>query len=208
MEINLFFSLAILVISIVVHEVSHGYAAYFLGDPTAKYAGRLTLNPFPHVDLLGSIIVPVILALLPGSIIFGWAKPVPVNTYNLRHGKWGEAIVAVAGPISNLVIAAVSALFIRLSVAGTLPLAEASVSLLAGIALVNIVLAVFNLMPIPPLDGSKILYALLPARFSGVRNVLERHGFLFVILFIFIIWSPIAEIVIPWLYNMLTGLAF
>lgn len=208
MEINFIFSLAILVISIVIHEVSHGYAAYFLGDPTAKYAGRLTLNPIPHIDLFGSIIIPVVLSLLPGSIVFGWAKPVPVNTYNLRHGKWGEAIVAVAGPLSNLIIAGISALFIRLSMAGTLPLAYESVMLLAAIALVNVVLAVFNLMPIPPLDGSKILYALLPARFSGVRNVLERHGFLFVILFILVIWSPIAEIVIPWVYSSLTGLAF
>lgn len=206
MEINFIFSIAILVISIVIHEVSHGYAAYFLGDPTAKYAGRLTLNPIPHIDLFGSIIVPFILSLLPGGLMFGWAKPVPVNTYNLRHGKWGEAIVAFAGPLSNLVIAGVSALFIRLSVAGTLPLASASMSLLAVIVIVNIVLAVFNLMPIPPLDGSKILYAFLPAS-SKIRESLERHGFLFVIIFIFVIWRFI-EPVIPWLFKILTGLAF
>jgi Zn-dependent protease len=207
MEINFIFSIAILVVSIIVHEVSHGYAAYFLGDPTAKYAGRLTLNPIPHIDLFGSIIVPAILALLPGGLIFGWAKPVPVNTYNLKYGKWGETIVAFAGPLSNLIIAGLAALFIRLAIAGVVPLAPASVMLLAAIALVNIVLAVFNLMPIPPLDGSKILYALLPARFAHIRGTLERHGFLFVIIFVFVIWRFI-EPIIPWLYTVFTGLAF
>jgi Zn-dependent protease len=207
MEINFLFSIAILVISIVVHEVAHGYSAYFLGDPTAKYAGRLTLNPIPHIDLFGSIIVPVILSLLPGGLVFGWAKPVPVNIYNLRHGKWGEAIVALAGPLSNLIIAGVAALFIRFAVAGTVPLAAASVSLLAAIAIVNIVLAVFNLMPVPPLDGSKLLYALLPVRFANVRGAIERHGFLYVLIFIFVIWRFV-EPVIPWLFGVLTGLAF
>jgi Zn-dependent protease len=207
MEINFIFSIAILVISIVVHEVAHGYAAYFLGDPTAKYAGRLTLNPIPHIDLFGSIIVPAILSLLPGGLVFGWAKPVPVNTYNLRYGKWGEAIVAFAGPVSNLIIAGVAALFIRLAVAGTVPLASASVSLLAAIAIINIVLAIFNLMPVPPLDGSKLLYALLPVRFAHVRGAIERHGFLYVLIFIFVIWRFV-EPVIPWLFGVLTGLAF
>lgn len=202
MEINFFFSIAVLVVSIVIHEVSHGYAAYFLGDPTAKYAGRLTLNPLPHVDILGSVIVPVVLSLIPGGIVFGWAKPVPVNIYNLKWGKWGEGVVAFAGPFSNLCIAVIASILIRFG-DGFVP--AASLPLLMAIAFINIVLFVFNMMPITPLDGSKVLGALLPQRFIQLRRNLERQSFLFVIIFIFLIW-PFIEPVIPWIFRLLTGL--
>lgn len=205
MDITVIFSIIVLIFSIVVHEVAHGYTAYFLGDPTAKYAGRLTLNPIKHIDLFGSIIIPSILALLPGSFIFGWAKPVPVNTYNLRYGKWGEALVAFAGPFSNIIIALTASFFMRLAFTGSLHLEVASVTLLAVITITNIVLAIFNLMPVPPLDGSRVLYALLPTKFASLRQGIERHGFLYVLIFIFLIW-PIIEPVIPWLYRLFTGI--
>ena len=202
MEINFLFSIAVLIISIVIHEVSHGYAAYFLGDPTAKYAGRLTLNPIPHIDLLGSLLIPFILSLIPGGIIFGWAKPVPVNTYNLKFGKWGEGIVAFAGPASNLLIAVAGSLAIRFG-EGIVP--TASLPLLEVIVFLNIVLFVFNMMPITPLDGSKVLATLLPVRFTRIRRVLESHSFVYVLVFIFLLW-PFIEPVIPWLFGVLTGI--
>jgi Zn-dependent protease len=205
MEINLIFSIAVLFLSIIVHEVSHGFAALFLGDPTAKYAKRLTLNPISHIDPLGSILVPILTSLIPGSFVFGWAKPVPFNPYNLRWKKWGEAFVAFAGPLSNILIALVASFAFRLSQSGYFDLG-ASAGLLLIIVIVNISLAVFNLMPIPPLDGSKIFFALLPLRFYKVREVLERHAFLYVLIFIFVIWRFL-EPIIPFVFSLMTGVA-
>lgn len=207
MEINFIFSIAILIISIIVHEISHGYVALFLGDPTAKYAGRLTLNPSPHIDIFGSIIFPLFFMLLPGSIVFGWAKPVPINPYNLKWGKWGETMVALAGPLSNLLISAIASLFIRLASISAISLSSASISLLSIIVIVNIVLAVFNLMPVTPLDGSKVFFNLLPTKFRWVREKIERNSFLFVIIFLFFIWRFI-EPIIPWLFKLMTGISF
>lgn len=150
------FVIAIIVFSAVIHEVMHGVAADRLGDPTARLQGRLTLNPVPHLDLFGSILLPVILALTNSPIFFGWAKPVPYNPYNLRPGRFSEAIVAGAGPAANLVIALIGGLAIR---SGVLAGAEPIVFL---IVLVNVMLFLFNLIPIPPLDGSKVLEAVLP----------------------------------------------
>jgi Zn-dependent protease len=154
------FSIAILVISVVVHEVSHGYAALMQGDVTAKYAGRLTLNPIKHLDPFGSVIFPLLLSLIPGGIIFGWAKPVPFNPNNLRNKRWGEAIVAIAGPISNIILAIVFGILIRFS--DFLGLNQSFIELSLVVVLINIVLAIFNLIPIPPLDGSKILFSFFP----------------------------------------------
>lgn len=187
MELDIIFSIVILIFSVVVHEVSHGFAANYLGDPTARLAGRLTLNPIKHIDPMGSIILPAILALSHSPILFGWAKPVPYNPYNLqRGGKWAEAIVAAAGPASNFALAIVFGLLLRLSV---LP---AEVSKLAlTIVFINILLGVFNLIPIPPLDGSKVLGSVLPHNlaqmYERARSILERNvflGFGIVILFI------------------------
>ena len=112
MEINFVFQITIIIVSVVFHELSHGYAAYFLGDPTAKYAGRLTINPIKHLEVFGSVIVPIITALLPGGLVFGWAKPVPYNPYILRIPRWGEVIVAIAGPAANILIALIFPLYI------------------------------------------------------------------------------------------------
>lgn len=151
------FVIAVIMFSAVIHEVMHGVAADKLGDPTARYAGRLTLNPLKHLDPFGSVILPAILALSHSPFLFGWALPVPYNPYNLRPGRFSEAIVAGAGPFSNLVIALVTGALLRM---GIIP--EAAASILFTIVAVNVMLFLFNLIPIPPLDGSKILSSLLP----------------------------------------------
>ena len=151
------FFFIILIYSIILHEVAHGYVAEKLGDPTARYAGRLTLNPLPHIDILGSIIMPLMSLIAPGSFLFGWAKPVPYNPYNLtRSPKWGEALVAGAGPLTNFLLALVFVLIARLSPDPTV----ASISFMGVVA--NIWLGILNLVPIPPLDGSKVFDMLLP----------------------------------------------
>lgn len=185
--IDALFLIAIIMFSAIIHEVAHGVAADKLGDPTARYAGRLTLNPIPHLDPFGSLLLPLILALSGSPIFFGWAKPVPYNPYNLKASpRWGEAIVAFAGPLSNFLIAIVAAITIRL---GVLSGEVAAVVFL--VVLVNVMLGIFNLIPIPPLDGSKILSALLPhgARrgYDEWRARLEHNPFLgfgLVVLFI------------------------
>ncbi len=155
------FTVIVIVFSAVVHEVMHGVAADRLGDPTARYAGRLTLNPIPHLDLWGSVLIPGILALSGSPLFFGWAKPIPYNPYNLRPGRFSEAIVAFAGPLSNLAIALIAGVILRLGV-----VSQSAAELLFIVVLVNSMLFLFNLLPIPPLDGSKILSALLPRPLS------------------------------------------
>lgn len=189
----------IVLISVVIHEVAHGYAALWLGDTTAYYAGRLTLNPIKHLDLFGSIILPLLLSF--SGVMFGWAKPVPYNPYNLKNRRWGELAVAVAGPLSNIALAIIFGLFIRF-----FDMSSAMMLVAALIVQVNIVLAVFNMVPIPPLDGSKVLFALFPQQALLWREQLERWGMLLVIIFIFFLWhlvSPIIEV----LFALLTGIA-
>lgn len=175
--IDALFIIAIIMFSAVIHEVMHGVAADWLGDPTARLAGRLTLNPIPHIDMVGSIILPVVLALSSASFLFGWAKPVPYNPYNLRPGRFSEAIVAAAGPLSNLAIALVVGAILQFA-----PVSEVLFALLFAIVLVNVMLFLFNLIPIPPLDGSKILASILPASLGGaydrLRAQLEYNPFL------------------------------
>ena len=195
------FSLIILIFSVVIHEVCHGYAALFLGDRTAQEKGRLTLNPLKHIDLMGSIIFPA-LSLLLGGFVFGWAKPVPFNPYNLRNKKYGEAIVAIAGPASNIFIALVFGLLLR-----CLPVfAAGSVgALVALIVLINLMLGIFNLIPIPPLDGSRLLGVFLPDRFQNARRIFDRWGILLVFALILIL-APVASIVVSWLFTLITGI--
>ena len=199
---EILFLIIILILSVIIHEISHGYAALALGDPTAKLAGRLTLNPIPHLDIWGSIVIPGLLALSGTGVILGWAKPVPYNPYNLSNQKWGEVIVAGAGPLSNIILAIIFGMLIRF---GALP--EAMLSLATYIVLINIVLALFNLVPIPPLDGSKILFSILPYRFQYLRISLERYGLIFVLFFVFFLWRFIAPAIF-WLFGFLTGISF
>jgi len=196
MEVNFIFTIIILIMSVVVHEVSHGYAADALGDPTPRLQGRLTLNPLKHLDFFGSVLFPALSYML-GGIIFGWAKPVMINPYNLRAKKWGEAIVAFAGPLSNIVLAVIFSMLIRF--AQPLGLSQAFVTFSMTIVVMNIVLAIFNLIPIPPLDGSKILFAILPQRFMSVRFKLEQYGFVLVILFIVFMGALLHPIINFWL---------
>ena len=190
--------------SVVVHEVSHGYAAFLLGDPTAKNQGRLTLNPIRHLDFFGSILIPAFLVITNAGFLFGWAKPVPYNPYNLRNQKWGEAIVAVAGPASNIFIASVFGLLIRF---GAEFLSPAFLKISAILVLINLMLAVFNLVPIPPLDGSKILFAFLPYHMQKFRMMLEQYGFFAVLIFIFFLSGFLAPIM-SFLFSLITGYAF
>lgn len=196
------FIIIILIMSVVIHEVSHGYAALALGDPTAKYQGRLTLNPFSHLDPIGSFLIPL-LGYWAGGFIIGWAKPVPFNPYNLKNQKWGEAIVAIAGPLSNIFLAIIFGLFIRFG-SNLITLNQSFLSLASFVVLINITLAIFNLVPIPPLDGSKILFALLPYKWQSIRESFEKYGLILVFVFIFFIWQIMSPI-INHLFTFLIG---
>lgn len=196
MEIlDITFIIAVIIFSVIIHEVMHGVAADSLGDPTARYAGRLTLNPIPHLDMFGSIILPILCALTPGGFLFGWAKPVPYNPYNLfRAPRWGEAIVAAAGPASNLALALLGGLLIRLQLFPDIA------SVLMYVVAVNISLMVLNLIPVPPLDGSKILSSLLPKSlgYDALRDRMEHNPFLgfgIVILIIIVFGSAFGNLV-------------
>jgi len=194
MSALLLFTVVLLIVSIILHEVSHGYAAYALGDPTAKNAGRLTLNPLPHIDLVGSVLIPAFLVLTSAGFLFGWAKPVPYNPLNLKNQRFGEGLVALAGSATNIAIALIFSLVIRFGSA----LPETFVSLAAIVVLINLFLGLFNLIPIPPLDGYTVLRSLLPYKFALMFRDFERKVqslgilsmFLFIFLFISVLSGP------------------
>jgi len=207
MQVDFIFQIAILIMSVVIHEVSHGYVASLLGDETARYQGRLTLNPIKHLDFVGSFIVPTIAYFL-GGFIFGWAKPVPYNPYNLKPGRWSETAVALSGPVSNIIIALVFGLLLRIGITGGADWASpAFIQITSMIVFINIILAVFNLMPIPPLDGSKLLFAIFPNKLFQIRGFFEKYGLVLIILFIFFLWQFVFPIII-WLFRLITGVAF
>lgn len=176
----------VLLFSVVVHEVAHAWQALREGDPTARDLGRITLNPLPHLDLMGSIVVPVVLHLLPGDFLFGWAKPVPVNPRNYRDYRAGDIRVSLAGIVSNLGLVAVCAALLALMAAfGVTSNTDGSTfgSLSSSIVLmltygvfINLILAYFNLIPIPPLDGSHVLYHLLPPELAVRYRSMGRYG--------------------------------
>lgn len=175
--------LVVLIFSVVIHEVSHGLVAEKLGDPTARLAGRLTLNPLPHIDLFSSILLPAFLIWVQSPIIFGAAKPVPVNYANLKRPKRDMALVALAGPGSNFLLALLCALPLRFGLFSSQTLGG---EFLAQAVLVNLVLGIFNLLPIPPLDGSKILAGVISEKFLPALFSLERYGFFLVIVFLYL----------------------
>ncbi len=201
---------AILIISIIAHEVAHGYAANSLGDPTARLAGRLTLNPLPHIDLMGSIVIPALLAFGGSPIFFGWAKPVPYNPYNLTNQRWGEALVAIAGSATNICLAIVFGLLVRFG--STSGLDATTLSLAAVIAFVNLFLGLFNLIPFPPLDGFTALRAALPWNLSSDLSRLEHQVrtagmlplILFLIIFSYIFAGPFFNLVV-WLLGLIAS---
>lgn len=197
-----FFSIIILVFSAVIHEFSHGWMANHLGDPTAKYMGRLTLNPIPHIDLLGSIAIPLLLILSNAGIIIGWAKPVPYNPHNLKNQRNGPALVGAAGPASNLFLALFFGIIVRImSAEGMFP---NFIPLFEIIVYINILLAVFNLVPIPPLDGSKLLFSFLPYSMHKLQETMERNALLF--LFLFIMFGlEIVRLIASFLFVLIVG---
>ena len=192
---RLLYSVPAIILCLTFHEWAHGFVAYKFGDPTAKMAGRLTLNPLKHVDPLGTLML--IFAR------FGWAKPVPVNPYNFQGDRRSKmTMVAMAGPLANLLFAVVSTVFLYLIV-DYAPYNSFFVylyNLTAELVWINIILAVFNLLPIPPLDGSKILGGFLPAKWEAAYYKIERYGFL--ILFVFILTGLSGKILTPLVYGM------
>ncbi len=207
------FSILVLLFSAILHEISHGFSAKLQGDNTAEAAGRLTLNPLPHLDLFGSIILPLLLAIpaLFGApaFIIGWAKPVPFNPNHLRNPRWGTALVALAGPLTNIFIAIFFGAILRISyLFSNLP---ASLNMfLMLIIWINLLLAVFNSIPIPPLDGSKILFSVFPFLGIDSRRIelwFERYGFFLLIAFIFFGFDLILPI-ISRLFTIVAGQPF
>ncbi|MDO9510095.1 MAG: site-2 protease family protein [Candidatus Magasanikbacteria bacterium] len=197
---TILFYFLVIVPSAIIHEYAHGWMADKLGDPTARYAGRLTLNPKAHIDLWGTIIMPVMLSILSaGKFLFAYAKPVPYNPYNLKNQRWGPVLVSLAGPMSNLLLAMSFAAVIRLSPVSTLT------EFLYIIVYANILLMVFNLVPIPPLDGSKVLYALLPPGNEKIIYFLEKNSFIILLVFIFFLFDILFPI-INFIVNFLIGL--
>ncbi len=192
----------VFIFSVVIHEVSHGAIANSLGDSTAKDLGRLTLNPLKHVDIFGSVILPLLLILVGSPFVFAYAKPVPYNPLNLRDKKYGPVKVALAGPAANLVLALLFGLSLRF-LPSTLSLAGWP-QLLGNIVWVNLVLGIFNLVPIPPLDGHWILLAFLPQRFAAFKMFLLRYGLVIFIIFLFFLF-PLLYPLINFLFRAIVG---
>lgn len=172
--------IVILIFSAILHEVMHGWVADKLGDPTARLSGRLTLNPLPHIDPLNSIVIPLLLIVSGSPIIFGAARPVPVNPLNLADGKKDLALVALAGPLTNIILAILAALLIKLSVLSLFQ------PVLYTIVLYNLALGFLNLIPIPPLDGSKVLGSFLPSDLERTYMTLESFG-IFILFFLLLV---------------------
>ena len=195
--VSLLFYFVVIIPSAIFHEYAHGWMAFQLGDPTAKFAGRLTLDPRAHIDRWGTILMPLGLFFLTGGrFMFAYAKPVPYNPYNLRDQKWGPVWVGLAGPMANFLLAVCFAVVYR-----AFPMSGAS-EFFGIIVTANIVLMVFNLVPIPPLDGSKLLYALLPDSAYKIKAFFDRYGFfmlLFFVFFLFDLIQPIIGFLVSWL---------
>lgn len=202
MQTNLIiFQIIVLVFSAIIHEYMHGWMADQLGDTTAKDEGRLTLNPLPHIDPFGSVFLPFLLVLSGSPFVFGWAKPVPYNPYNLRDQRYGPAKVALAGPLGNLITAIFFGMLLRFAPLAGNPLL---ITLLAIIVQINLLLMIFNLLPIPPLDGSKIIAPFLPENIQKFMLSLERYGMILVIVFVMFGFNLIIPL-INFLFRLIVG---
>ncbi len=193
------FQIVVLIFSAIIHEYMHGWMANELGDSTAKDAGRLTLNPIPHLDPMGSIFLPLVLALTGAPFVFGWAKPVPFNPYNLNDSKYGSAKVAIAGPLGNLIVAVFFGVLLRF-----MSLPVELVGLIQVIIFINLLLMVFNLVPIPPMDGSKVLMPFLSYDWQVKFAQLERYGMILVLAFVMFGFQLILPI-IYFLFKIIAG---
>jgi len=229
---EIFFLLAALILSIIVHEVAHGAMADYLGDHTARYAGRLTFNPIRHFDFMGSFLVPLLCFLLPTRLVFGWAKPVPINPYNFRDQKYGSLKVAFAGPGSNLLVASFFGLvgrFLPLTAGERISIFNSFNNFLGSfrtpetlmetgfvgmlffffliIIFINVLLAIVNLIPIPPLDGSHILFTFLPKVEYKFKEFAARSGIMVLPLMILAIYFvlPLAFTAIYFVFRVISG---
>ncbi|HDZ76579.1 MAG TPA: site-2 protease family protein [Candidatus Omnitrophica bacterium] len=193
---TIFISLLVFYVAVVIHEFAHGWCAYKLGDPTAKYAGRLTLNPLAHIDPFGTIVLPLMLIMMRSPFIFGWAKPVPINFRNLGN-RGNIALVGLAGPLANFAMAFLGSLLIKANIFN-----NTGLYILQLFVTLNLVLAVFNLFPLPPLDGSRILLGILPQGLIKYFVAIERYGFIILFgliwlgLFDFIIWPIVKSLIV------------
>jgi len=206
MSINILVLVSILVsilLSMTVHEAMHAYVAYWLGDDTAKLLGRLSLNPFVHIDLFTTILMPILLAIA-GLPPFGAAKPVPFNPYKVRYGEYGAALVGVSGPMTNLLLAMFAGGVMRLLqiTSGT------SYTIIGTFVIVNLSFFVFNMIPYPPLDGSRLLYAFAPDGLRKVMRMIEQAGLISLLLFMLVAFSFIAPVIgkaVVVLWNLIVG---
>lgn len=202
------FQIVILIFSAVIHEVSHGAMANHLGDPTAKLMGRLTLNPIKHLEPFGSFLLPLTTYLASGGhFLFGWAKPVPYNPMNIKNPRWGSAYIALAGPGANFAIALVVGFVLRFVNFPATAFFTGMYDIFTVIVFINILLGVFNLVPIPPLDGSKLLFAILGDRYYNVERFMEQNSLFILLFFIFFGFSFITPI-ITFLFSAITGISF
>jgi Zn-dependent protease len=204
---NAIFYVIVLVMSIVIHEVSHGFMAEYFGDDTARNVGRLTLNPIPHLDMFGSILLPAILILSHSPFMFGWAKPVPYNPNNLSNKKWGTIAVASAGVLANFLIAIIFGLIIRFA-PYVLPGSVLTANfyfITSAIVIVNLALGIFNLVPIAPLDGSKILFSFLPERAFSFMIAYEQYSLILLLVFI-VFFSDYLFPILAFMFHLITGL--
>ncbi len=189
-------SLIILLFSIILHEIAHGTVAYMLGDPTAKLAGRLTLNPLKHLDPIGSVLLPLVLFLsTQGAMVFGWAKPVPINPFNLTDKRWGELKVGIAGVAVNFFIAIAFSVLARFFY-----VSDSFFAIVSFAAVLNFALGIFNLLPIPPLDGSHVLFSFLGEKLSDFKIFMQQYGIF--ILFFLIFWG------VNWIFDISSQLFY
>lgn len=197
--ITIFIYIIILLFSVVLHEVSHGKVADELGDPTARLAGRLTLNPIPHLDMFGSIIIPLVLIFSGSGFLIAWAKPVPIDPYNLKNPRKDSALISLVGPATNFLVAIISSILLYLFNLLSIPLLSIIGPILVMVIRLNIILGVFNLLPIHPMDGFKIVAGILPAEKAHEWSQLQRYGMIFLILLIFPISgrSMLSSILLP-----------